>query len=141
MNPYRDYFHDRRGFRGASARDKRLETKDSIFAFDFGGKKYAASHKVIKGGRVFELDGGVQVFLYRSKKAGIFESTAAFVTENGRIENKDGAWIETQTGARFDEQKGEFERTTMERLGGFDTFWYNWSLNNPETELLGEQST
>ena len=24
----------------------------------------------------------------------------------------------------------------VERLNGFDTFWYNWSLNNPETEVL-----
>ena len=29
-----------------------------------------------------------------------------------------------------------FSGASIKRLGGFDTFWYSWSLNNPETELL-----
>ena len=51
---------------------------------------------------------------------------------------EDGVWVEKASGARFDEDKGEFVGASIERLSGFDTFWYNWSLNNPETKLLGE---
>ena len=46
----------------------------------------------------------------------------------------EGVWHHV-TGESFDPQLMEFDGE-IERLGGFDTFWYTWSLNNPETRLL-----
>ncbi|MEE8585937.1 MAG: hypothetical protein V3T83_13910 [Acidobacteriota bacterium] len=45
------------------------------------------------------------------------------------------------SGARFDAERGEFKagEEGPQRLGGFDTFWYNWSLIHPDTGLLGIQ--
>ena len=38
-----------------------------------------------------------------------------------------GRWTRGKTAGEF---------SGVESLGGFDTFWYNFSLNNPETLLL-----
>ena len=46
----------------------------------------------------------------------------------------EGVWHHV-TGESFDPQLMEFDGE-IGRLGGFDTFWYTWSLNNPETGLL-----
>jgi hypothetical protein len=136
INPYNNYFRDSRGFRGQTAKDKRLETKEPIFAFDFEGKKYAVPFEKIEEGKAFELDGGTHVFLYRPKKAELFESTAAYVSSSGGFEKKDGVWVAKNTEARFDTDKAEFIGDFVMVLPGFDTFWYNWSLSNPETEVL-----
>ena len=130
---YRDYFRDSRGFGGASAKDDRLETKTPVFAFHRGTESYAVTQKSIEDGTVFVLEDGASVFLYRRKGSSIIESTHAFISTSG-FEQQNGVWVEKGSGARFDKTSGEF--SGVESLGGFDTFWYNFSLNNPETLLL-----
>jgi hypothetical protein len=136
FNPYRDYFTNGEGFGGAKAKDKRLDTKESIYAFQYGGKKYAVPFEVIKEGRVFELENGLNVFLYRSKKSDLFQSTAGFVSNGAGFKRTEDGWTEASTGSRYHEDKAEFVGGSVARLNGFDTFWYTWSLSNPETEIL-----
>ena len=130
---YRDYFRDSRGFGGASAIDDRLETKTPVFAFHRGTESYAVTQKSIEDGTLFVLEDGASVFLYRRKGSSMIESTHAFISTSG-FEHRNGVWVEKGSGARFDKTSGEF--SGVESLGGFDTFWYNFSLNNPETLLL-----
>jgi len=139
-NPYDQYFESGEGFRGSRATDSRLATKSPIFAFRLAGHKYAAPHDRLKSGRTFDL-GEIKIFLYREKGAPVFASTHAFYRkgETG-FEKIDGVWVDTQTGAKFNSETGAFEseKGGPEPLTGIDTFWYNWSLNNPDTELLGK---
>ncbi len=135
-NPYRAYFTNGEGFAGAKATDKRLKTKEPIHAFHYGGKKYAVPFEVIKEGRVFELEDGPSLFLYRPKKSDLFESTVGFVSNGAGFEKTEDGWVEAATGARYDEDKAEFVGGSVTRLNGFDTFWYTWSLSNPDTEVL-----
>ncbi len=132
---YASYWRDPNGFRGQRARDRRLPTKAPIFAFELAGADYAAAHDAIEGGAVFSLADGRRVFLYREPGAPLFASTAAFVSAAGFVRDGD-AWVELGTGARFDADTRAFVGGEVERLPGFDTFWYTWSLNNPETQLL-----
>lgn len=136
VNPYDDYLQDKDGFRGTRAKDSRLETKDPIYAFQYGGKPYAVPVRVVEEGKVFELSSGEKLFFYRPKNAPLFHSTAAFVSRGKGFEKKEGVWVELDSGARFNEDKGEFGSDGVQALSGFDTFWYNWSLTNPDTELL-----
>jgi hypothetical protein len=136
VNPYDDYFQDNDGFRGTRAKDSRLETKDPIYAFQYGGKPYAVPVRVVEDGKVFGLSTGEKLFFYRPKNAPLFQSTAAFVSRGKGFEKKGSVWIELDSGARFNEDKNEFQGDGVQALSGFDTFWYNWSLTNPDTELL-----
>jgi hypothetical protein len=135
VNPYQEYFDGSRGFRGARAEDKRLKTMEPVYAFHLGTSSYAVRSDDIREGRVFTLTDGSQVFLYRPKKSDIFQSTAAFVSKNG-FEKRNGLWTAIESGARFDEEALVFVGGAVERLRGFDTFWYTWSLVHPETTLL-----
>lgn len=45
-------------------------------------------------------------------------------------------WVEIESGAVFDPSKGRFVGERIARQKGIDTFWYNWSLNNPRTRVL-----
>jgi hypothetical protein len=135
VNPYQDYFDGSRGFRGARAKDKRLKTMEPIYGFQRGTSFYAVRSDEIREGRVFTLADGSNVFLYRPKKSDLFLSTAAYVSKSG-FEKRDGAWTAIESGARFDEEALVFTGGAVERLKGFDTFWYTWSLVHPETKLL-----
>ena len=132
-NSYRNYFTEPEGFRGAKAKDTRLATKEPIYAFQRAGISYAVAQRAVENGAVFELADGSSVFLYRRKGASMFQSTDAYVSERG-FEEIGGVWTEKQTGAQFDPKLGGFPG--VEALAGFDTFWYNFSLNNPDTQLL-----
>ncbi len=134
-NPYAGYFRDPEGFRGERARDDRLETKEPIYAFHHQGVAYAIRSKDLEKGRVLELEDGTAVLLHRRRGASLFESTDAFRSGAG-FERRDGTWMEKASGATFDGKSGVFTGGSVERLSGVDTFWYNWSLNNPETRLL-----
>jgi len=132
---YKEYFNSPSGFRGSETWDKRLKTKEPVFAFRYQEKKYAVTHKKIAGGAVFNL-GKLQLFLYRAKDAQMFESTVAFVAEGDGFQTDGEGWrwqeVIFNLGARsFPGGNGP------EKLqGGFDTFWYNWIWNNPETLIL-----
>jgi len=133
-NPYESYFRHPRGFQGLKASDDRLDTKAPIYAFRYGGKPWAVPYGAIASGAAFELPDGKQVFLYRAPDDSIFRSTTAFISSEG-FERQDGKWKERSSNSTFNGKTRRFE-SEVEPLSGFDTFWYNWSLNNPSTELL-----
>ncbi len=96
----------------------------------------AVPFKRIRTGASFQA-GDQVVFLYRPKKAEICHSTVAFVLSEGRYRKDKQGWSEESTGAVFDPGPGRFQDSSAGRpLSGFDTFWYNWSLNNPDTQVL-----
>lgn len=134
-NVYDRYFADRRGFRGQMARDDRLDTKAPIYAFQYGGRPFAVDAETIEGGRVFELPDGREALLYRAPGAEMMASSVAYVSDSG-FEHRDGAWVELGSNSRFSGDRLEFDDGAVERLPGFDTFWYNWSLIHPDTEIL-----
>ncbi len=134
-NQYDDYFSSDEGFLGLSSADDRLPTKEPIYSFQYAGKAYAVPHSEIKKGTAFAL-GERQVFLYRPRGAAMFYSSLAFVASGDGFEKRKGAWRAAASGAKFDAKSGIFEGAEVERLDGFDTFWYNWSLMHPETEIL-----
>ena len=132
-NPYDNYFSSPDGFRGMQAADDRLPTKEPIYAFQLGGKAYAVPSADFAAGGAFSA-GGEHLFLYRPADAAIFHSTAAFVSPEG-FTREGGVWRHA-SGAPFDPEKGGFAGGEVPRLDGFDTFWFNWSMTHPETEVL-----
>lgn len=132
---YAGYWNDRRGFRGQKAKDGRLETKSPIYAFERAGVSYAAPHAILEGGHAARLEDGQWVLLYRRPGAKLSESTRAYVSGLG-FHDQDGEWVDLATGARFEAERVRFVGGQVARLGGFDTFWYTWSLSHPDTTLL-----
>ena len=131
---YEGYWEDSEGFRGQMAEDTRLDTKAPIFAFTREADRFAVAHATFEGGHVVELPDGARALLYRPAGAAMFKSTVAFLSRAGFVQDG-GSWIELESGAAFDEATGTFSGE-VEQLSGFDTFWYNWSLNNPDTSIL-----
>ncbi len=120
---YDQYFSSSQGFRGSRAEDARLSTKAPIFAFRINNHPYAVSYDSIIGGQDFDI-GDSRVFFYRSESDGLHDSTLAYIGD-------------MHTDCEFEMTLGSFTGTDCPvPLIGFDTFWYNWSLNNPDTELL-----
>jgi len=135
---YRSYFRSRHGFRNSVAKDKRLKTKAPVFAFKLGEQTYAVHHKHLGKGQSFSLS-GKHILLYRSASAELFHSTAAFHSSGEGIANRDGQWVDLGSGCTFNPENEVFDGdadSCPKAFKGFDTFWYNWSLNNPSTELL-----
>lgn len=135
---YEEYFESDEGFGGLEASDARLATKQPIYSFQIDGKAYAVPFTAFEGGAAFRIKGAGEIFLYRPADVAIFYSTHAF--QSSGFENRDGHWHDAASGARFDPGKGVFEGgqgASPSRLPGFDTFWYNWSLIHPDTEILG----
>jgi hypothetical protein len=141
-NPYDNYFKDDKGFRGVEAEDERLPTKAPVYAFERDGQKYAVPFSAFEGGAALAVEGAGQVFLYRPAGVEIFYSTAAFVSTAGFV-LREGRWMEEATGATFDPERETFQggEGAVERLDGFDTFWFNWSMNNPDTAVLTGKPT
>jgi len=131
---YGSYFAAEKGYRGAAAVDTRLQTKDQIHAFLHDGLAYAIDLRGVVGGKVFELHDGVSVFIFRGASDQMFRGSAAFLSRSG-FERRGGSWLELTTGAEFDVTNRDFGDAGVERLNGFDTFWYTWSLTHPETKL------
>ncbi|MFT5484256.1 MAG: hypothetical protein ACI9GW_002919 [Halieaceae bacterium] len=117
---YDNYFQSSEGFRGATASDVRLPTKAPIFAFRLDGASYAVAHDTVVNGKLFQL-ASESVFLHRGPNDGLHDSTQAFSS--------------TVTGCEFDVEQ-DSGGDCAKPLLGFDTYWYNWSLNNPDTVLL-----
>jgi hypothetical protein len=63
-------------------------------------------------------------------------NSALILQDATGFERRDGVWIETETGAAFDPASSSFGGGPVRPLLGFDTFWYTWSLANPDTRLL-----
>ena len=132
-NPYDNYFSSPDGFRGVQAEDDRLPTKESIYAFHLGDRVLAIPSSTFEEGGAFKV-GGHHLFLYRPKDSAIFYSTIAFISDDG-FEQRDGSWHHA-SGATFDPGQEIFVGGDVPRLNGFDTFWFNWSMSHPETEVL-----
>lgn len=122
-NAYDNYFTSAEGFRDSQASDTRLETKTPIFAFRMGNDSYAVGHSDIVGGYKFQLN-DQEIYLYRSNSAKLLDSTQAYRLNA----SSDCMLAELRSATDID--------ACTEPLSGFDTFWYNWSLNNPKTRLL-----
>jgi len=136
-NPYDQYFASDSGFREASAKDKRLPTKEPVWAFELEGRRFAVPFRAFEGGAVFHV-GERWIFLYRPKGAPIYASTRALVSE-GRIRRIDDGWVHEPSGGRFDSARGSFGGAgagNPRAFAGLDTFWYVWSLTHPQTEIL-----
>jgi len=132
---YGNYFATDGGFRGAEATDPRLDTKDQIHAFLHDGVAYAIDLRRVVGGKTFELQDGTQVLVYREASDAMFRGSSAFMSSAG-FEQRGGSWFETSTGAEFNAITRDFGGAAVERLNGFDTFWYTWSLTHTDTELF-----
>lgn len=135
---YEDYLVSDAGFMGTEATDKRLKTKEEIFAFDLAGKKFAVPFRVSEGGAVFKID-DVHVFLYRPFSSEVYSSTMAFRTDQGSFGYDEGRWVHERSGSAFSPESQEFVGSgvpPLHRMTGFDTFWYTWSALNPGTEIL-----
>jgi hypothetical protein len=135
---YRGYFVSPQGYRGAFAKDNRLRTKEPVFAFVLNGAKYAVPAKILKNGKTFDL-GEAKIFLYRPKKAKMYTSTVAFYANGSGFKLVNKTWIDVDSNCIFNTETLDFEGNSSQcpqRLTGFDTFWYTWSLTNPDTEVL-----
>ncbi len=141
-NPYADYFESARTFRRIQAKDRRLPAKAPIFAFRLGETPYAVPFETLEGGAVLPVADGV-VFAWRRRGAPLFEGTEAYLLRDrspGDVTFADGSWH--AEGATFDPERGWRREDGgvpdgIERLAGFDTFWYSWSNTNPHVVLLG----
>jgi len=119
---YDRYFASAEGFRGLEAADRRLQTKAPVYAFRIDGQPFAVAHATFFGGRSFDVRGS-KLFFHRSPNAPLFESTVAV-----RMDTDD---------CSFDAASAGFSPAGCATpLTGFDTFWYSWSLNNPETAVV-----
>lgn len=146
---YASYFAADEGYRGIEAADTRLATKAQVYAFLHQGKPFAIDLSRVSGGKTYEIPGGPHVFVYREAGDDLFRGSGAFVSTVG-FENRNGGWIERETGAEFDPERRDFYGGSLlqragyylgaagpvPRLNGFDTFWYTWSLTHEDTELL-----
>jgi len=130
-NPYDNYFASESTFRDLEIDDHRLEPKDPIYSFWWADEPYAVPHTAFAGGKVLEVEGwgDQRLFLYRGKKATIFESTQAWVVP---------ATLADQAKQSKDllELLSSSDTGGAERLTGFDTFWYNWISVNEDTHLV-----
>jgi len=139
VNAYARYLGSSWGFRGSRAEDHRLGTKDSVFGFQRDGRAFAVPFEAFEDGVVFEVD-EQKVFLYRPRDVEIFYSTLAFVDTGRGFDRLEGGWTHLDSGSRFDPARASFlgeKAGEVQRLKGFDTFWFNWSMTHPDTEVLG----
>ncbi len=137
-NHYDRYFASKEGFRKMSSGDDRLADKAAIYAIEHEGEHWAAPHKQLIGGGVFDLS-GQRLFLYRAKKDHLHRATVAFWAPAGsHFEQQAKSWkLIDEAGAEiaFDSTERNFGELTPANLG-FDTFWYIWSLTHNDTEVL-----
>ena len=128
-NPYDNYFTSEGTFRDLEVEDHRLDPKAPIYSFWHNGEPWAVPHAAFKGGKVFKVEGleGRQLFLYRTKKGPIYESSRAYLVNDDLAAAKSPKklQIEVASGAEG-----------IEPLPGFDTFWYTWVAVNENTHLI-----
>lgn len=127
INPYDRYFSSDGTFRGLRIDDQRLPPKESIFSFWLSDKPYAAAHRSFEQGHLFEVDGG-GVLLYRPKDASIFASSEALWV--------DAKLLKTDRDIDRLRRRAAEQGSGVERLSGFDTYWYSWVAVNKNSRLL-----
>lgn len=131
-DPYADYFRSERTFRDLEIDDRRLPPKEPIFAFQLGGKAWAAPHAAVENGRVLRADER-EIYLHRPEGASIFASTEAY-----RLLSRSAPENGSASGKPFDLEtvRAAARRGEAERLPGIDTFWYSWVAIHRGSELL-----
>jgi hypothetical protein len=126
---YDGYFTSERTFRNIEIHDYRMQPKQPVFSFQHDNVAYAVAHETFAGGGIFDLQGTAterrQVVLFRDPSASLRASTTALLVPKGSVDAVDGQTIATLAA-----------RSDVERLAGFDTFWYNWVLVHPKTIVL-----
>lgn len=125
-NPYDNYFSSDGTFRDLEISDDRLKPKENIFSFWLEGKPFAVTHRAIEGGKTYRVDGRTLLF-HRPTGASMFASSEAFVVDPTDAET---APLELISRVAAEDLSG------LERLNGFDTFWYSWVAINQNSELL-----
>lgn len=130
-NPYDNYLASEGTFRDLEIDDHRLAPKDSIYSFWWGDEPYAVPHTAFTGGKVLEVEGwgNQRLFLYRSKKASIFESSQAWIVPESLV-------VQAKKPRDLLALLTSGDAVGAERLTGFDTFWYNWISVNETTHLI-----
>jgi hypothetical protein len=124
-NPYDNYFASDGTFRNLEIDDDRLPPKESIYSFFLGDTPYAVAHSSFEGGKLFTLEDGRKLYLYREAGVSMFASSEAWVVDGAALEGVDDVRAALRSGVQ-----GASE------VGGFDTFWYSWVAINSKTELL-----
>ncbi len=128
-NPYDRYFASDGTFRDLEIDDARLPPKTPIYSFFLDGEAYAVPHSAYEGGRLFPLDRGRKLFLFRAPGAPMFASSRAWIVEPPALSGiDDPAEIRRLLEDPDGQSSGE--------VGGFDTFWYSWVAINDGTRLL-----
>lgn len=143
-NPHESYYTSAAGFRGIAASDRRLVTKSPVYSFRLGEQEYAVPFSAFEDGAIFRA-GGREMFLYRPRGAEVFRSSLAFVGAEGAFAYQERGWFHEPSGTFFNPDKGCFVSATgseaaVERLEGFDTYWYMWSLTHPGAHVLAPAS-
>jgi hypothetical protein len=131
QNPYDNYFASGDTFRGLEIDDLRLQPKAGIYSFWLDGEPYAVAHAAYEGGRLLELKGlaGKRLLVYRTPGAAIFESTRAWLVTEELAAAHPGPQELLEMA-----ESGDVEG--LEKLPGFDTFWYSWVAVNDDTRLI-----
>ena len=142
-NPYDHYFTSTEGFRGLRATDRRLKDKALLYGLHVGDAPWIVGHRDFDGGGVADV-GGRQLFLYRLSTDSPFQGTAAFWVAPGDVVEQLGpGWIlrRGESAFAFDATTRSFpDALALESATGFDTYWYIWSLTNPQTQIAGAGS-
>ena len=142
---YDSYFQSEEGFRQLAAQDSRLASKDLLYGFHFENRSYAVPHKAFfeKGG-VISL-GDRELLLFRQKDDSYYRSTSAFLGDPGVhfVRSRRKWQAQGPAGnAKWDPTSRNFGGVDwVSPLGGFDTFWYIWSLTNPDSEVVTSART
>lgn len=141
VNHYGEYFTSDRTFRNLQVGDSRLAAKTPIYAFRIGDRPYAVAHETIRGGALLHSKSILNhdVYVARRPEASIFESTTAYLVPAGLVtEGKEGLLVDgTALGTGDSKGLAALESTPgVQRLSGFDTYWYTWVAVNEATELL-----
>ena len=141
-SPYEKYFDSDEGFRGLKAEDNRLADKAEIYGFHVSGVPVAVPHKLFEdGGALIEFEDR-KIFLYREKDDSHYQGTVAMVLKpHFNLTKSDGNWLLATPDGRdisFKPEKRSFgvSSSITRPITGFDTFWYQWSLTNPGTEIV-----
>ena len=134
QNVYQEYLETDQTYPSSGPEDDRLPPKTAIFAFRRDGEPTAVPHDRIEGAvvlRVGTTGDAPLVLLYREAGAPLLESTRAYRLPAALAESDDPDGLARRI-------EGEIAKGTpgVERIAGFDTFWYTWAAQNPETRII-----
>ncbi len=128
-NVYTNYFGSDRTFRGVEVDDDRLSPKAPIYSFWYHDRPQAIASQDIEGGALVRLDDESWGLFFREPSASVFASSRAYrLTQEQVGKTRSAKELLTKIDSGDLDPAGD--------LGGFDTYWYNWVIVNPQTELL-----